>query len=123
MSQNNALFLKKCAESIHQKEDKHYEMKLPFKQEDPILPDNKSIAEKSLYSLRRKLLKDEKLHQQYVAFMKKLLDKGYAEIVQDEHAGQKGHRWYTTHHGVFHHFKPDNKYKQQKGLVSEGFEM
>ena len=43
--------------------DGYYEMDIPFKSETPELPDNKSIAEKQMQSLGRRLLRDPELHK------------------------------------------------------------
>ena len=64
-----------------------------------MLPDNKTMAEKRL---RRKLEKNSDYKQEYVAFMNKYIDKGYAELVQDESTRNGGATWYLPHHGVYH---------------------
>ena len=86
----------------------HYEMVIPFKNENPNLPNNISIAESRLESLERRLRKDTDLYEKYKAEIHNLLDKGYAEKVpQSEMNRDDGKVWYLPHHGVKNINKPD----------------
>ena len=66
-------------------EDGHYTLPIPFRHEDPQLPDSKQMAELRLRSLRRKLEKNPELSKRYAEGMEDLLNKGYAvEVPQNE---------------------------------------
>ena len=58
-------------------EDGHYTLPIPFRHEDPQLPDNKQMAELRLRSMRRKLQKNPELSEKYTEGMEDLLSKGY----------------------------------------------
>ena len=53
----------------------HYEMSLPFKKENPILPNNKSMAIRRLQCLRTRFKKDKKFCHDYFEFMNSLCQK------------------------------------------------
>lgn len=104
VSQDDILFLTKLQQCIRKNDHGHYEMPLPFK-ERPHLPNNKQLAIVRLNHLKRKLLKEERYLEHYVAFMEEVIKTGDAEEVHDE--GKQGERWYFPHHGVHHSKKPD----------------
>lgn len=88
--------------------DGHYEMPLPFREDLPYLPNNRSMAEQRLKHLKGKLDKDETYRSQYVNFMTDMIQKGFAEKVpKDELTCVDGHSWYIPHHGVFNPQKPN----------------
>ena len=103
-SQDDLQFLKIQEQNIHQREDKHYEMPLPFKSR-PTLPDNRRLANIRLDHLKRKLQSNDKYFTQYKTFMEETISRGDAELVQAE--AVKGSKWYIPHHGVYHPKKPD----------------
>ena len=74
-------------------QDGHYMLPIPFCRESPELPDNKHMAEQRLVSLGRHLRNDPELLIRYTAGIDDLLEKGYAERVQDESL-QPGVIWY-----------------------------
>lgn len=86
--------------------DGHYEMGLPWRQFPPSLPNNHKMAESRLQSLKRRLEKDNNLHQKYTATMTDYLTKGFAKEV-DEDPPEEGSIWYLPHHPVTHPFKPE----------------
>ena len=107
LSLEDRRFLNTMQEAIHKK-DKHYEMPLPFKHGQPVLPNNRSLALHRLKHLQKKLEADERYRNHYVTFMKDILDKGHAEIVPEtELRSVNGKVWYIPHHGVYHHKKKD----------------
>lgn len=61
--------------------DGHHCLDLPFKQENPNMPNNHCIAEQCIQSLKRKFGKDEKFHEEYTSFFTEMIDNGYAEMV------------------------------------------
>lgn len=100
-------FLKIADESAI-KRDGHYEMRLPFRDENLVMPNNKPVAELRAMTLRRKLLRNEAFHSDYTKFMNAMFDKGHAEKVPDEELSRcDGRVWYIPHHGVYH--KKKNK--------------
>jgi transposase InsO family protein len=88
--------------------DSHYTMDIPFKCKEPMLPDNRVLAEHRLQLLGKRLTKDNALKLKYVEEINQLLTKGYAEIVQQENLQRKdGKVWYLPHHPVLNPKKPD----------------
>ena len=49
--------------------DGHYEMPLPFREPNVIMPNNKEQAVKRAQWQRRRMLKNEKYHQDYIKFL------------------------------------------------------
>ena len=78
----------------------HYEMPLPFPDEEPNLPNNRQIAEKRLQSLKNKMARNANYNTEYMAFMEDIIRKGYAEACKTD--PPPGHVWYIPHHGVYH---------------------
>ena len=85
---------------IKRTDDRHFEMPLPLRDEDIVLPNNRCIAEKRLAGLRKRLLKDEQYRADYTKFMEGIIDKGFAEKCTDSTPPEKV--WYMPHHGVYH---------------------
>ena len=88
-------------------QDGHYVLPLPFRAENPMMPNNKShVLKRTLYQ-KRKMMKGSKFLEDYTGFMTKILDRGYAEKVPDECLKtEKGKSWYSPHHGVYQPNKP-----------------
>ena len=83
----------------------HYQLPLPFKKDDPTMPNNRHLAEQlsRTLSLRRKFQRNIGFHLEYTAFMDAVLSSGHAELVPQEQLIQEnGKVWYIPHHGVFH---------------------
>lgn len=59
----------------------HYQLPIPFRKERQNLPNNRVMTERRLMSLRRRFLKDSKLHARYMEEMQLMLEKGYAEFI------------------------------------------
>ncbi|XP_071479017.1 uncharacterized protein [Diadema antillarum] len=99
------------------KVDGHYQLGLPWRHENPCLPDNLTQAEARLQYLKRRLKRDPQLHQRYTATMEGYLDKGYAKEVEktaqgepqdgDSRNDRTNKTWYLPHHPVLHPRKPD----------------
>ena len=101
-SMQDRRFLESVEASIQQT-DGHYEIGLPLKGMNVMLPDNRPQAEQRLAHLQRKFTRQPQFHEEYKGFMKKTIDKGYAEKVpEDELERKDGRKWYIPHHGVFH---------------------
>lgn len=60
LSQEGKTFLRKLEEGIHQRTDGHYEMPLPFHDDMPSLPNNKSLALCRLHKLGQRFEGDTK---------------------------------------------------------------
>ncbi|XP_006822329.1 uncharacterized protein LOC102807461 [Saccoglossus kowalevskii] len=100
-------FLTKVSDGIHQRDDGHFEIPLPFKDDNINLPNNKILAVKRLARLKSKMIKDSQYKADYIAFMNDIVDKGFAEkIPADEDSQVEGRIWYIPHHGVYHAKKP-----------------
>lgn len=85
----------------------HYQFPIPFRQEEPGLPDNKMMAERRLFHLRQRLLKDKTLAKGYQEEMRSLLAEGHAERVpRHELEARPGATWYLPHHPVLSANKP-----------------
>ena len=98
-------FLKQMRDGIKQ-DNGHYELPLPFKNDNPKLSNNKSAAIKRFNGLRAKMLKNDQYRKDYLKFMNDLLEKKHAERVPDDEL-QNEQAWYLPHHGVYHPKKPD----------------
>lgn len=105
-SQEDNLFMKKVSDSVH-KTDGHYEMCLPFREEQVNLKNNKQQAEQRLSYLKKKMVSDETYCRQYKEFMADMIAKGYAEKVPQEEINRSdGKVFYIPHFGVYHPKKP-----------------
>ncbi len=83
--------------------DGHYQLPLPFKRDNPMMPNNRHLAEQRILSLKRKFQKNSDFHKEYSAFMETVISSGHAELVpQDQLKQENGKVWYIPHHGVFH---------------------
>ena len=67
----------------------HYELPLPFGDEDINLPNNRILAEKRLQYLKKKFQKNEKFQSDYKAFMKTMFEKGYAREAQADNQNSR----------------------------------
>jgi hypothetical protein len=100
MSVNDKRVLQTWRETADFK-DGHYEFGIPFKQQDPNLPDNRKMAESRLKSLGRKLDKNHELKVKYAEGICDLLHKGYAiKVPEQEIARSDGKVWYLPHRPV-----------------------
>ena len=105
-SQEDRRFLTKVKKGIHQREDGHYEMPLPFKEERPLMPNNIASASQRLNQLKRLLEANKKYCDDNTRFMGEVIEKGDAEKVRESELEKKT-VWYIPHHGVYHPQKPD----------------
>lgn len=79
-------------------------MPLPFRQDRPNLPDNKSFAIHCLKSLARKLQRDQKYYSDYVNFMEDIIARDTEKVPDKELNNHPV--WYIPHHWVYHPQKP-----------------
>ena len=96
-SQDDLEFLK-IAEDDFQKVKDRYEFQLFFRVENLCLLNNIFLAEKRLDSLKRKFDRNPDFKQEYISFVNKMLEKGYAQEVKDCYS--EGKSWFIPHHGV-----------------------
>ena len=88
--------------------DGHYQIPLPFKDHVVSVPNNKQQALSRITWLKKRLENDPKFHDDYSAFMKELVDKGYARKVPLDQKNDKSlDAWYIPHHGIYHPYKPE----------------
>ena len=88
----------------------HYQLSLPWKSKEITLPDNRAYAEKRLFMLKKRLLKDQSLLDKYRETISGYLDNGYARKVPDEELNTDNiikRAWYLPHHPVTHPQKPN----------------
>jgi len=104
LSQNDIKFMENANSSMRLVNG-HYSIKLPIKNRDVQMPDNKFQAEHRARLLLKRFMKDEKFYQDYKKFMEDLIKKGYAEKIPLSNDNKKV--WYLPHHGVYHPMKPD----------------
>ena len=107
MSANDKKSLKVFEESA-KLVDGHYVLAIPWKNPQPCLPNNRSVAESRLTYLRRKLSRNNDLHVKYAEFIDDLQIKGYSRTVPKEQLRQNnGKVWYLPHHNVVNPKKPE----------------
>ena len=88
------------------RKDGHYEMGIPFKKEQPHLPNNVSAARQRLASLKKRLQSDSELQKKYKENMADMINKGFAVRVSDDEESPMGKTWYLPHHPVMHPQRP-----------------
>ncbi len=105
MSQEDRQFMMSVTKST-QFTDGHYNMRLPLKDNNIKMPNNRDVAEQRLRSLQKRLRKYPDFYEDYTGFMNNIIEKGYAEKVPDENLHRiDGKVWYIPHHGVYHQKK------------------
>ncbi|XP_043191513.1 uncharacterized protein LOC122364821 [Amphibalanus amphitrite] len=77
-----------------------YEIVLPFRDQEPRLENNRSVAERRLELLRKKFERDKEYAEEYTTRMNKLLEDGHAEAAPE--AREDSWRWYLPHFAVRH---------------------
>ncbi len=83
--------------------DGHYYLKLPFREPDVIMPNNKHTALQRAQQLLKRFKRDQAFLEGYRAFMQDVLMKGYAEVISHRQLETKSSKvWYTPHRGVYH---------------------
>ena len=89
-------------------ENGHYEIALPWKTYPPNLRNNRTVAERRLELLKKRLRREPIVHEKYTAFMNDLLSKDYSRKVTSQELAPLGIHWYLPHHPVFNSQKPGN---------------
>ena len=108
-SQEDRKFLDIVTNGICLRSDGHYEMPLPTKDKNLVLPNNRAMAWNRLRPLKNKLESNQTYRSHYVKFMSKVIQNGYAEKVPQGTQPKEGSKsvWYIPHHGVYHPKKPN----------------
>ncbi|KAK0140007.1 hypothetical protein N1851_023079 [Merluccius polli] len=102
LSREDEQFLKIISESAELK-DGHYHLKLPFRNTNVSMPNNKHIAQQRAQHLLKRFEKNTEFFIEYKAFVDEMMSKGYAEAIpQGELLSETGKQWYLPHHGVYH---------------------
>ncbi|KAK3742217.1 hypothetical protein QZH41_000664 [Actinostola sp. cb2023] len=81
-SKEDRKFLEIAEKSIHQCDDGHYELPLPLKDSDVRFPNNRQLALHRLNYLKNKFNRKSSYQDDYVKFMTKVIDSGFAEKVE-----------------------------------------
>ena len=89
--------------------DNRYEVKLPFKDGHPILPDNYSLAKRRLFSLVNRLQQNKDIAEQYDEIIKDQLEKGIVERVDESAEVELGKVSYLPHREVLRADKETTK--------------
>ncbi|CAH8464754.1 unnamed protein product [Schistosoma turkestanicum] len=88
--------------------DGHFEVPIPWKRDPSTKGTNYEVANSRLQSLRRRLMRDDRLHDRYAKCMEDNVRKGYAQRVPELHLRSDYRpRWYLPHHPVLNPKKPD----------------
>ena len=80
----------------------HYKVALPWRNDRPLLPNNRKLASKRLECLKRKLEKDSELFEKYKDKIDEYLNLGYARQVPEnlQNPPPVGEPWYISHHAT-----------------------
>ncbi len=89
--------------------DSHYEIGIPFKDDNLSLPNNEPEALRHFFSSERRLLRDKTLSNRYVMGMQEGIALGHARKLSQKKiaAITPGRTWYNTHHPVINPRKPE----------------
>lgn len=92
-------FMEIMSDKMYQREDGHYEVPLPLKNETPF-PSNRALAHGRLMGLKAKFKRDPSYHKRYSEVMSEMLDRGFSEIVPTDESSPDGRTWFIPHHSV-----------------------
>ena len=90
---------KKVVDEGCTKVGKQYEIPLPFRRNEPVMPFSKGVAKKRALALRKKLQADYSFKLQYAVAMEEMLREGYCSRARGEIEDER-HVWYIPHFGV-----------------------
>jgi len=90
VSQEDRKFLS-LIESEAKLVDGHYQLPLPFRQPDVMMPNNRSQALCHARGLRKRFMVDQKFRDNYVNFMNSIISKGYARQVVGKERDNDAH--------------------------------
>ncbi|XP_028410841.1 uncharacterized protein LOC114533508 [Dendronephthya gigantea] len=85
----------------------HFQVALPWRYNPPYLPNNKVVASRRVFYLKKRLMKDESLRIKYRETMNNYISDGHAEKIPEEELNPDDRPvWYVPHHPVVHPLKP-----------------
>lgn len=85
------------------KRDEHYEIKLPFDDDDVSFPNNYLQVKSRFDGMAKRFKRDPIYLKEYKEFMDTMIKNEFMEEVPfEENAAKPGKVWYLTHHGVYH---------------------
>ena len=100
------LWLDRVSSSINRLLSGHYEIDLPFRNNNVKFPCNFRQAIGCLQSLKRRLLSNPKLYDDYKEFMGNMIAQGYLELIPTTNLMfLPGKGWYLVHYDVYHKIK------------------
>ena len=70
----------KIAERSINLQDGHFNIDLPFRTENPVMPNNYQVAEQRLIGLKKKFKRNEKFKSDYTELLEDVISKGQAEV-------------------------------------------
>ncbi|XP_013403245.1 uncharacterized protein LOC106168647 [Lingula anatina] len=106
MSQEDRKFIQLVEEGIFFA-DGHYTVPLPFRSKAVSIPNNRSQAVQRVMWQKKKMLKNYTFQSDYIDFMSKIIDRGYAERIPiNDVTPVEGRVWYLPHHGIYNPNKP-----------------
>ncbi|XP_061191733.1 uncharacterized protein LOC133199970 [Saccostrea echinata] len=105
LSVDDREFLTFMDKSFKKNSNGHWTAPLPFKEQRPVLPNNKVLALKRAHSLDVSLKKNPTKRDHMVSFMKGVIGRGAAEVAPPISEGREC--WYLPLFGVYHPRKPD----------------
>ena len=80
----------------------HFNIDLPFRTENPVMPNNYQVAEQRLIGLKKRFKRNEKFKSDYTEFLEDVISKSHAEVVpQAELKRTDGRVWYIPHMPFF----------------------
>ena len=85
----------------------HYHLPLLWRSDVELPEESIAMAQRRLFSLKKRLSSDTVLCNKYVNVLENYIDKGYAKKVSPDQLDNTNVKWYLPHHPVFHPKKPD----------------
>ena len=84
--------------------DGKYCLPLPLRSPDKVVPNNRHQVINRANGLKKRLLMNSQMYNDYKDFMTTILDKGYAKLAESPPTTDR--TWYIPHHGVYNPQKP-----------------
>ena len=102
-SQDEVMWERRVAEGTKVVDNLNYEICLPCRDPNFSLPNNCSQVHHRLIKLRKQLLCEPDTKEEYIQFMRTMINRGFVECVPEtEIFNNEGKIWYIAHHAVRH---------------------
>ena len=88
LSREDRQFLKIVEEGIHKNASGNWEMPLPFRSENIVMPNNRAQALNRLNGLLRTFKRKPHMQRDYLRFMSDVIDRGHAEVMPVKDSGE-----------------------------------